>query len=113
MIKLFFDIETLPSADEHKDVHLEILRKKSKSKKIDEDKLHRETALEGTFGGLLVSGSSKKDHRVLSRKKFSQVLRKKFLRNSGRLHSECTDLSATISGLLISHLSIKDPSSMA
>ncbi len=48
MIKLFFDIETLPSSDEDKEVHLEILRKKSKGKTDEE--IHRNTSFEGTFG---------------------------------------------------------------
>ena len=47
MIKLFFDIETLPSADEHKEAYLEILRKKSKG---TDEELHRSTSFEGTFG---------------------------------------------------------------
>jgi len=47
MIKLFFDIETLPSADEHKEIHLEILRKKSKG---TDEQLHLSTSFEGTFG---------------------------------------------------------------
>jgi 3'-5' exonuclease len=48
VINLFFDIETIPSADEHKEVHLEILRKKNKGK--DDDEIHRSTSFEGTFG---------------------------------------------------------------
>jgi len=48
MVKLFFDIETLPSADEHKEVHLEILRKKNKGKTDEE--IHLSTSFEGTFG---------------------------------------------------------------
>jgi predicted PolB exonuclease-like 3'-5' exonuclease len=48
MIKLFFDIETLPSADEDREVHLEILRKKNKGKSDEE--IHLGTSFEGTFG---------------------------------------------------------------
>ncbi len=48
MIKLFFDIETLPSADEHKEMHLEILRKKNKEK--TDEAIHLSTSFEGTFG---------------------------------------------------------------
>jgi len=48
MVNLFFDIETIPSADEHKETHLEILRKKNKGR--DDEDLHRSTSFEGTFG---------------------------------------------------------------
>lgn len=55
MIKLFFDIETLPSADEHKKKHLELLRERGLNKKIaaSEEKdlaLHEGTSLNGNFG---------------------------------------------------------------
>ncbi len=54
MIKLFFDIETIPSADEHKETHLEILRKKHAGK--EDDELHRGTSFEGTFGRICCIG---------------------------------------------------------
>lgn len=54
MINLFFDIETIPSAQEHKEVHLEILRKKNKGK--EDDEIHRITSFEGTFGRICCIG---------------------------------------------------------
>ncbi len=70
MIKLFFDIETLPSADEHKEAHLEILRKKNKGK--DDDEIHRNTSFEGTFGRIACIGIIKEGPEgVIQREVFS------------------------------------------
>lgn len=60
MVNLFFDIETLPSAEEHKSIHLEILRKKSKkgtekTTKTDIE-IHESTSFEGTFGRICCIG---------------------------------------------------------
>ena len=50
MIKLFFDIETIPSAEEEKETHLKILKKrKSNGDKSDMD-VYESTSFEGTFG---------------------------------------------------------------
>lgn len=54
MVNLFFDIETIPSADEHKEVHLEILKQKNKGK--TEEQMHTNTSLEGTFGRICCIG---------------------------------------------------------
>ncbi len=56
MINLFFDIETIPSADEHKEAHLEILKKKSMSTNKSDDEIHRMTSFEGTFGRICCIG---------------------------------------------------------
>lgn len=56
MINLFFDIETIPSADEHKEAHLEILKKKSISTNKSDDEIHRMTSFEGTFGRICCIG---------------------------------------------------------
>lgn len=56
MINLFFDIETIPSAEEHKETHLEILRKKTKDKEKTDDEIHRLTSFEGTFGRICCIG---------------------------------------------------------
>jgi hypothetical protein len=62
MIKLFFDIETIPSADEHKETHVSILQKRiSNSDKTDKE-LHEETSFEGTFGRICCIGIIKEDH---------------------------------------------------
>ena len=50
MIKLFFDIETIPSPDEHKETHLEILKKKSTNNGKTDTEIHENTSFEGTFG---------------------------------------------------------------
>lgn len=63
MIKLFFDIETIPSADEHKDTHLAILRLKNGNGSKDDKDIHENTSFEGTFGricciGIIKEGAS-------------------------------------------------------
>lgn len=80
MIKLFFDIETIPSADEDKDSHLEILKKKNASagsaqagkvKKTD-DEVHINTSFEGTFGRICCIGIIKEgDNGIIQREVFS------------------------------------------
>ncbi|HSA83799.1 MAG TPA: ribonuclease H-like domain-containing protein [Patescibacteria group bacterium] len=56
MIKLFFDIETIPSADEHRDNHVKILKKRKNMEALDDDGVHNMTALEGTFGRICSIG---------------------------------------------------------
>lgn len=56
MIKLFFDIETIPSAEEHKTVHLEILSKRNGNNGKTEVELHESTSFEGTFGRICCIG---------------------------------------------------------
>ncbi len=56
MIKLFFDIETIPSAEEHKEKHLEILRSKKKYESMEDDLIHVNTSLDGTFGRICCIG---------------------------------------------------------
>jgi predicted PolB exonuclease-like 3'-5' exonuclease len=56
MIKLFFDIETLPSADEHRDHHLEILRKRKGNGDLGDNEIHSMTSSEGTFGRICCIG---------------------------------------------------------
>lgn len=59
MIKLFLDIETIPSADEHKEKHLEILRLKNTGK--NDDEIHEWTSFEGTFGRICCIGIIKEN----------------------------------------------------
>ena len=69
MVRLFFDIETIPAHEDHKDFVLEIVKKKSKARakngisKSDDD-LHRETSLEGTFGRICCIGFIKEDGSI-------------------------------------------------
>ncbi|HVT00619.1 MAG TPA: ribonuclease H-like domain-containing protein [Patescibacteria group bacterium] len=48
MNTLFFDIETIPSPEDQKEIHIEILKKKHKGKTDIE--IHESTSFEGTFG---------------------------------------------------------------
>lgn len=56
MIKLFFDIETIPSAEEHKEIHIEIIQKLSSKKTKTIEEIYEETCFEGTFGRLCCIG---------------------------------------------------------
>lgn len=56
MIKLFFDIETIPSADEHKEIHVEILKKRVRNEEKTIEEIYTETSLEGTFGRICCIG---------------------------------------------------------
>lgn len=68
MIKMFFDIETLPSPDDAKEIHIEILRKKLKDKDKTDEEIHVSTSFEGTFGQLCCIGIIKEDERGLIQK---------------------------------------------
>jgi predicted PolB exonuclease-like 3'-5' exonuclease len=80
MIKLFFDIETLPSADEHKEAHLEILRKKNKAGKTDEE-IHGDTSFEGTFGRICCIAIIKEDENGIIQKEIFSGDEKEILEN--------------------------------
>lgn len=80
MIKLFFDIETLSSADEHKETHLEILRKKNKTEKTDKE-LHVATSFEGTFGRICCIAIIKEDESGVIQKEVFSGDEKEILEN--------------------------------
>ncbi len=73
MIKLFFDIETIPSADEHRDLHVEILKKKKAGKDKSDEDIYRSTNLEGTFGRVCCIGIIKENHdgKIIQQEVFS------------------------------------------
>lgn len=54
MVNLFFDIETIPSAQEHRETHVKILSKKSGNR--SEEEIYESTSFEGTFGRILCIG---------------------------------------------------------
>ncbi|MDP2585841.1 MAG: ribonuclease H-like domain-containing protein [Candidatus Levybacteria bacterium] len=56
MNKLFFDIETIPSAEEHKDMHVGIIKKLDSKKGKTAEEIHEKTSLEGTFGRICCIG---------------------------------------------------------
>lgn len=56
MIKLFLDIETIPSADEEKEAHLSILRKRNSNSDKTDEEIHNGTNFEGTFGRICCIG---------------------------------------------------------
>lgn len=56
MIKLFFDIETIPSAEEHREIHVEIISKLHSKKEKTVEEIYEETSFEGTFGRICCIG---------------------------------------------------------
>lgn len=81
MIKLFFDIETLPSAEEHRDTHLEILRKKKNNGDLGDNEIHSMTSFEGTFGRICCIGIIKEDERGTIQKEVFSGDEKTILQN--------------------------------
>lgn len=61
MNKLFFDIETIPSAEENKDVFIEILKKRNGNGTKSNEEIHENTSFEGTFGRICCIGIIKED----------------------------------------------------
>jgi 3'-5' exonuclease len=73
MIKLFFDIETIPSSEEHKEIHVEILKKRNSNSEKTIEEIHEETSFEGTFGRVCCIGIIKEDHEgnIIQKEVFS------------------------------------------
>ena len=61
MIKLYFDIETIPSAQEDRDGHVAILKKRKSNGDKNDDEMHESTSFEGTFGRICCIGIIKED----------------------------------------------------
>jgi 3'-5' exonuclease len=56
MIKLFFDIETIPSSEDQKAMYLEILKKKTSNGDKTDRQMYESTSFDGTFGRLCCIG---------------------------------------------------------
>lgn len=84
MIKMFFDIETLPSADEHREAHVEILRKRKSNGDRHDDDIHGDTSFEGTFGRLCCIGIIKEDEKGIIQKEVFSGDEKTILHNFWR-----------------------------
>jgi predicted PolB exonuclease-like 3'-5' exonuclease len=69
MIKLFFDIETLPAEDNRKEEFLPILKRKARrsTPEDSDDELFLKTSLEGTFGRIFCIGYIKENGRILDK----------------------------------------------
>lgn len=76
---MFFDIETLPSPEDAKEIHVDILRKKMKDKTDEE--IHVSTSFEGTFGRICCIGIIKEDERGLIQKDVFAGSEKEILTN--------------------------------
>jgi predicted PolB exonuclease-like 3'-5' exonuclease len=72
MIKLFLDIETIPSAIEHKEIHIEIIQKLTSKKTKTIEEIYEETSFEGTFGRICCIGIIKEGTQgVIQKEVFS------------------------------------------
>lgn len=88
MITLFFDIETIPSPDEHKEVHVEILKKKNGNGKRTDLEIHESTSFEGTFGRICCIGVIKElDGKEIHKEVFSGD-EKEILKNFWKIASD-------------------------
>lgn len=56
MIKLFFDIETIPCDEKDMETHLAILRAKKRYEGMEDGEIHRTTSFDGTHGRLCCIG---------------------------------------------------------
>ena len=68
MIKLFFDIETIPSAEEQKETYIEILKKRNSNGSKTDEEIHESTSFEGTFGRICCIGVIKEDYKGILHK---------------------------------------------
>lgn len=68
MIKLFFDIETIPAGDDLKDTALVILRDRNSNKDKTEAEVYENTSFEGTFGRICCIGIIKENYKGIIKK---------------------------------------------
>jgi 3'-5' exonuclease len=68
MTKLFFDIETIPSAEENKDICVEILKKKNGNGNKSDVEIYKNTSFEGTFGRICCIGVIKEGENGIIQK---------------------------------------------
>ena len=72
MVKLFFDIETIPSSEENWEEHRKILKGKNSNSAKSEKALHELTSFEGTFGRICSIGIIKENEtQILQKEVFS------------------------------------------
>lgn len=79
MNKLFFDIETIPSAEVHREIHIEIIKKLSSKKSKTVEEIHEETSFEGTFGRLCCIGIIKENSSGIIQKEVFSGTEKEIL----------------------------------
>lgn len=79
MNKLFFDIETIPSAEEHKEIHVEIIKKLSSKKNKSAEEIYEETSFEGTFGRICCIGIIKEGPKGIIQKEVFSGTEKEIL----------------------------------
>lgn len=78
---MFFDIETIPSAEEHKEVHIGILKNKSTTVSKTDIEIHESTSFNGTFGRICCIGVIKEDDKGILQKEVFSGNEKEILQN--------------------------------
>lgn len=68
MIKLFFDIETIPADDDLKDTVVEVYKRRKASIDKTDAELYESTSFEGTFGRICCIGVIKENYKGVIRK---------------------------------------------
>lgn len=63
MIKLFFDIETIPCDEAHREKYLGILRKLKRNEGLSDDDIHAGMSFEGTYGRICSIGYIKEGEK--------------------------------------------------
>lgn len=89
MIKLFFDLETIPCEDDHKEEFCEILKHKKKYSEDEDGELHHKTGLDGTFGRICCVGIVKEEGDRITKTVLSgdePDMLKEFWRLSANVH---------------------------
>lgn len=64
MVKLFFDIETLPCDESIREIAVAVLRGRKNNEGKSEEELYHDTGLDGTFGKICCIGYIKEDGEV-------------------------------------------------
>jgi predicted PolB exonuclease-like 3'-5' exonuclease len=89
MVKLFFDLETIPCDDSRREEFCEILKHKSKNSDDTDDELHHKTGLDGTLGRICCIGYLKEENTQITKGVLSgneQEMLREFWRLAANVH---------------------------
>lgn len=67
MVRLFFDLETIPCDEARREEFCKILKDKGKNSEIEDDELHHRTGLDGTFGRICCVGYIKEENGKITK----------------------------------------------
>lgn len=89
MVKLFFDLETIPCEDNRRDEFVAILKHKAKNAEEEDEELHHKTGLDGTYGWICCIGYLKEDNGQITKGVLSgneAEMLQQFWRLAGNVH---------------------------